>query len=99
MKKILLIGYGKMGSAIVEGWVKNKLDIKIYVIEKEKIDPKPVSKKNILFLNNFESFIKLNLIVDYVLIAIKPQQLTKTKNDLKLIYNPKTTFINYFKLK
>ena len=94
MKKILLIGYGKMGSAIVQGWVSNKLDIKIYVIEKEKINPKSVSKKKILFLNNFKSFIKLNLIVDYVFIAIKPQQLTKTKNDLKLIYNPKTIFIS-----
>ncbi len=94
MKKILLIGYGKMGSAIVQGWIKNKLDFEIYVIEKEKIDLHLMNNKNICYLKNFQSFIKLNLVADYVFIAIKPQQLTKTKKDLKLLYNPNTIFIS-----
>ena len=35
MIKILLVGYGKMGSSLARGWLK-KLKIEISVIEKEK---------------------------------------------------------------
>ena len=94
MKKILLIGYGKMGSAIVQGWIKNKLNFQIYVIEKEDLDFNTIKRKDICFLNDFESFIKLNLVPDFVFIAIKPQQLLKTKGSLKLIYNSKSIFIS-----
>ena len=35
MTKILLIGFGKMGSSLARCWLKNKLKIEISVIEKE----------------------------------------------------------------
>ena len=37
MKNILLIGHGKMGSSIVNGWKKKKLNFTIFVIEKDEI--------------------------------------------------------------
>ena len=37
MKNILLIGYGKMGSSIVNGWTNKKINFKIFVIEKKEI--------------------------------------------------------------
>ena len=85
MKKILLIGYGKMGSSIVNGWTKKKINFKIFVIEKEEIKSDLKNNKKIYFLKTFEDFRKLNLIPDLIFVAVKPQQLPEIKNDLNVI--------------
>ena len=94
MKKILLIGYGKMGSSIVNGWTKKKINFKIFVIEKEEIKSDLTNKEKINFLKTFDDFRKLNLIPDLIFVAVKPQQLPEIKNDLKLLYNIKSVFVS-----
>ena len=37
MNHIVLIGHGKMGSALAKGWVKENSKYKISIIEKEEI--------------------------------------------------------------
>ena len=94
IKNILLIGFGKMGSAIVKGWTKQNLDFKIYVIEKDINKFKSIKNSNIFFLKNFDDFETLKLVTDFVLIAVKPQQIANIKNNLKKIYNNKSIFIS-----
>ena len=62
MKNILLIGYGKMGSSIVNGWKKKKLNFTIFVIEKDEIKKELKNKEKIHFYRSFEDFIKLNIV-------------------------------------
>ena len=37
MNHIVLIGHGKMGSALAKGWVKENSQYKISIIEKEEL--------------------------------------------------------------
>ena len=35
MKNVVLVGYGKMGSSIAQGWMLKSLNFNFFVIEKE----------------------------------------------------------------
>ena len=94
MKNILLIGHGKMGSSIVNGWKKKKLNFTIFVIEKDEIKKELKNKEKIHFYRSFEDFIKLNIVPDLIFVAVKPQQLPGIKNNLKLLFNIKTVFVS-----
>ena len=94
MKKILLIGYGKMGSSMVNGWIKKKINFNILIIEKEKIESNLTKREKICFCKTFNDFKKLNLVPDLIFIAVKPQQLPEIKNDLKLLFNTKSVFVS-----
>ena len=94
IKNILLIGFGKMGSAIVKGWTKQNLDFKIYVIEKDVNKFRSIKNPNIFFLKNFDDFETLKPVIDFVLVAVKPQQIENIINNLNKIYNNKSIFIS-----
>ena len=91
MIKILLVGYGKMGSSLARGWLK-KLKIEISVIEKEKVLRS--KKNNIIFFNSFEDYFVTKESPDIVLIAIKPQQLNDVIYYLNKIYKRNIIFIS-----
>ncbi len=92
MLKILLVGYGKMGSSLVRGWLKKKLKIEISVIEREKVSI--TKNNNINFYNSFEDYFLTNKSPDIILIAIKPQQLIGIIDFLKKLYNHNIIFIS-----
>ncbi len=92
MTKILLIGFGKMGSSLARGWLKKKLKIEISVIEKEKVSSS--KKNNIIFYNSFEDYFEAKKSPDVILIAIKPQQLKDIIDYLKKIYKKNIIFIS-----
>ena len=92
MTKILLVGYGKMGSSLARGWLKKKLKIEISVIEKEKVLSS--KKNNIIFYNSFEDYFEAKKSPDVILIAIKPQQLKDIIDYLKKIYKKNIIFIS-----
>jgi len=93
MNKILLVGYGKMGSSLAKGWLKRKLEFDISVIEKEIISD-VVEKNNIRFYKTFEDYLATKESPSIILLAIKPQQLLEIVNDLKKIYRKKITFVS-----
>ena len=92
MTKILLVGYGKMGSSLARGWLKKKLKIEISVIEKEKVLSS--KKNNIIFYNSFEDYFEAKKCPDMILIAIKPQQLKDIIVYLNKIYKKNIIFIS-----
>ena len=71
---ICLIGCGKMGTALLEGWSKLSVINEITVVEPNKINvSKNIKEKtNILFYNHL-SKIKFNDLPDVVILAVKPQ--------------------------
>ena len=80
MKNVLLFGYGKMGSSIARGWMLKKLDLNIFIIEKEASLRELAKKdgfnvyKNIKCLNETK---KLKMF-DIIFLAVKPQQMEET---------------------
>ena len=71
MKKILLIGCGHMGSALLKSWSKNKL-LNISVVDPithkkiKKIDKKILTFKSLLKVKRINQF-------DVIIFAVKPQ--------------------------
>ncbi len=94
MCQILLIGHGKMGSALAKGWIKDDSKYKISIIEKEKILFDYKKFTNVKLYKNFNEFFSENKRIDFVVLAIKPQQLNDIKNYILKIENKKTVFIS-----
>jgi len=91
--KVGVIGYGNMGSAIVDGWLSNKVckpsDLLIFERSEEKI--KKLNEDGVQTSIDDYSLLK-NL--DVLLLAIKPQDLENVLNDIKENINKKTIIIS-----
>ena len=94
MNHIVLIGHGKMGSALSKGWVKENSKYKISIIEKEEPSVNYKKFTNIKVYKNFNEFFIENKKIDFVVLAIKPQQLNDIKNDILKFENKSTVFIS-----
>ena len=71
---ICLIGFGKMGTALLEGWSKLSVINQITVVEPNKINvSKNIKEKSNIFFYNHLSKIKFNDLPDVVILAVKPQ--------------------------
>jgi len=99
MKKILIVGYGKMGSALVSGWIDN--DIKnISIIEPCRgIASYAHKTKRLSMLSpyNFYQYIEElpeNYSPDYIIFAIKPQQADNILPQYKKIISDNTVIIS-----
>ena len=64
MNHIVLIGHGKMGSALAKGWVKENSKYKISIIEKEELllNYKKFTKILMNFLQKIKKLILLFLL-------------------------------------
>ncbi len=94
MNHIVLIGHGKMGSALAKGWVKENSQYKISIIEKEKLLLNYKKFTYVKVYKNFNEFFTENKKIDFVVLAIKPQQLNDIKNDILKFENKNTVFIS-----
>ena len=94
MNHIVLIGHGKMGSALAKGWVKENSQYKISIIEKEELLLNYKKFTNVKVYKNFNEFFTENKKIDFVVLAIKPQQLNDIKNDILKFDNKSTVFIS-----
>ena len=56
MKNVVLVGYGKMGSSIAQGWMLKSLNFNFFVIEKES------SLRSIAVRDGLQSYENLSLI-------------------------------------
>ena len=93
MNKILLVGYGKMGSSLVKGWLKRGLKLKISVIEKKNVSS-VFEKNKINFFKSFEDYFLIKESPNIVLIAVKPQQLLSIVEYLNKLHRKNMTFVS-----
>ncbi len=95
--KICLIGCGKMGSSLLLGWVNDKkLNFEITVIDpvsSKDLENYYSLKNNINFFKSVKNLDK-NYIAELVVLAVKPQIISKVLVGLKEIYNKKTIFLS-----
>ncbi len=90
--KILLVGCGKMGTALLSGWLKSELVSSSEVII---IDPSPnfVNEHGIKHVNDFNE-LDSNYIPDIVLFAVKPQIMSDVVVAYKGLARKNTLFIS-----
>lgn len=87
--KLLVIGFGNMGSAVVKALSGADVPLfdKILIMDRSADKKHFVQKMGHKWVNNFVK-------TDVVLIAVKPQDITKVLEDLKKILTPKTLVIS-----
>lgn len=90
--KIAVIGYGNMGSAIVDGWLSNEIckpsNLLVFKIDAKKI--KELEDNGVqTTVNNYKLLKEQNIL----LLAVKPQDLKGVLNKIKNHINPKTIII------
>ncbi|MDC0074177.1 pyrroline-5-carboxylate reductase [Alphaproteobacteria bacterium] len=81
-KNLLLIGCGKMGSALLEGWVSDNNNLNIIVVDPVVIPQKDNLNKGIKYINNIES-IQKSFIPHIIVLAVKPQAAKKVLEKFK----------------
>ena len=94
MNHIVLIGHGKMGSSLAEGWIKGKSKYKISIIEKEELSFDYKNFANVKSYKSFNDFFVENKKIDFVVLAIKPQQLNDIKDNILKLDNKNIVFIS-----
>ena len=91
--KILLVGCGKMGGALLSGWLKQNIKASnISVIEPQKNNLDIFLKDGVNLYSKFEDLHYLYK-PDFVLFAVKPQMMDEIVPDYKY-FSGKTTFIS-----
>lgn len=81
--QILLVGCGKMGSAILNGWLKNAKEIGIKNTSINVIDPKAKPINGVKFYKDISALPK-NYNPDFVFLAIKPQEINEVIRKLAI---------------
>ena len=83
---ICLIGCGKMGSSLIEGWLSLKEIKHISVIEPDlaKIQKKNLNKKNFNFYQKLED-VDRSIFFDVTILAVKPQIMEAVLNQLLIL--------------
>ena len=85
-KKILFIGCGNMGMAILDAFMSSDINLEYHVIDKN-LEQNPA-------LTLYQNFNEIKIIPDIVLIAVKPQSLKEIKQNLQDICNTSTLIIS-----
>lgn len=94
-KKIVLVGCGKMGGAILEGFVKNTINPEnIKVVEPSLYRKKEYKKKYNIQVVPTANEIAKNFTPDIIIFAVKPQIIDEILPEYKPFSNRKTLFIS-----
>lgn len=93
MKKLGIIGLGNMGSAILEGVIKNKVFApkNIYVNDIDKIKTAKLKKRGVLVCNFNTDIAGIS---DIIILAVKPQDIRKVLADIKFNLNRRKIVIS-----
>ena len=94
-KPLFLIGCGKMGGAMLAGWVKSRfIDDGIYVVEPNEEATRTFEGIPNLTIVRHVSEIRENIVPSVVILAVKPQTMDETLPDLKRLIGRETTFLS-----
>ena len=93
MKQILLAGCGKMGGALLEGWLANiKDDVRFTVIDPTLADDHPLKGRDrVTMLASPDSSVARP---DIVVLAVKPQVMAEALPPLKALAGPDTVWLS-----
>ena len=96
MKNVVLVGYGKMGSSIAQGWMLKSLNFNFFVIEKESSLRSIAVRDGLQSYESFEELLKFvdKETLDIIFLAVKPQQMSKTIKVFSRIDFSNTLFIS-----
>ena len=96
MKNVILFGYGKMGSSIAKGWMLEKHNFNIFIIEKQASLRKIANKDGFKVYENIESLneTKNSKVFNIIFLAVKPQQMEKTVKSFSKFNLHKTVFVS-----
>ena len=95
MKDVVLFGYGKMGSSIAKGWMLQKLNFNIFIIEKEPSLREIAGKDGFKTYENIEDIYKSqNFKIDVIFLAVKPQQMESLVKSFTQLNFSKSIFIS-----
>ena len=94
MNKILLIGCGHMGSALLQAWLQQK---KIYFYVVDPFNYKKINNKKYSKVKAYKSLLDIKDIssIDIVIFAIKPQIISRVLKEVSFFnFNKKTIFVS-----
>ena len=94
MNKILLIGCGHMGSALLHAWLQQK---KIYFYIVDPFNYKKINKKKYNKVKAYKTLLDIKDIssIDIVIFAIKPQIISGVLKEVSFFnFNKKTIFVS-----
>ena len=96
MKNVLLFGYGKMGSSIARGWMIEKLNFNVFIIEKQPTLRKIASNDGFKVYENFERLkeTQKSKVFEIIFLAVKPQQMEETVKSFSKFNLIKTVFVS-----
>ncbi|HEY8189783.1 MAG TPA: pyrroline-5-carboxylate reductase [Micavibrio sp.] len=81
--KIALIGCGKMGSAMLRGWLAADMADEIHVIKPSALTAEFASHRKVKHFSSLENYKAQGLMPDVVVLAVKPQIMDEICADLK----------------
>ena len=96
MKNVVLVGYGKMGSSIAQGWMLKSLNFNFFVIEKESSLRRIAVGDGLQSYESIEELLKFvdKETLDIIFLAVKPQQMSETIKVFSRIDFSNTLFIS-----
>ena len=96
MKNVLLFGYGKMGSSIARGWMIEKLNFNVFIIEKQPSLRKIANDDGFKAYENIECIKEIQnpKIFDIIFLAVKPQQMEETVKSFFKFNLVQTVFVS-----
>ena len=86
---IILIGCGKMGGSLLQGWLDHNIEVNFTVIE-----PHDISVSNVQHFRSVEDAVPSIKTADIVILAIKPQAMEALCNKLSPYLNANTTILS-----
>lgn len=94
-QNIILVGCGKMGSALLHGWLQRNIDAQFSVIEPNDLPDilsNDLTSKSINHFHNIDDASDTLKQTDAIILAVKPQLIAGICNNLKQ-HTPKTALI------
>jgi pyrroline-5-carboxylate reductase len=92
-RSLVLVGCGKMGTAMLRGWLAGDAISRFYVVEPEGMPPGSAPAPEIEWHNTAET-LPLELVPDVVVFAVKPQIIDAVLPPYRRWASPKTLFVS-----
>lgn len=91
---ITLIGCGKMGNALMQGWIKAELIDRAFIIDPSPLPEDFAQDPYIQGFQNLNDYAAEKPAPDMVVLAVKPQIMTEVCDELKNIISPETPLLS-----
>ena len=91
---VTLVGCGKMGSALLRGWLNANIIEHVYVLEPAGLPDEFQDEDNVTAFDSAAALKKANADIDAVVLAVKPQIMTNICPDLATVFSADTVILS-----